>query len=567
MGDHTGPVFPDAAAELVGTLADEGVEHLFINPGTDTAPVQEALAAARANGTPHPRSVLCTHEFVALSAAMGHHFAGGGPQAVMVHVDAGTLNLGGAIHNAQRNRVPVVIFAGRTPYSIAPEVPGHRDTYIHWQQEQADQQAILRAFGKWSMEVPRGRELGGIVRRAYQVARSDPTGPAYVMLPREALMEPGGDRLARRLAPPRPPAPDPDGLAEVAKALADARRPVIVTGRTGARPEAVPALVKVAELIGAAVIDHQDRLNFPPRHPLFAGSEVDGADELRAADVVLLLDAEVPWIPVQAAPPPDAVVLQIDMDCVKHTMPMWSYPIDLALTANTALALPLLEAELRGLASPERTGRWRDQRAATGERLDKKRAGWASLAGAQPSDAMLAALDKALPPEAVVLEEAVTNRPAVIRQITRDPGFRFGTGSPALGWGVAGALGVKLARPDSPVVSIVGDGSFNFGVPTAAIWSAQKAGAPFIVVILNNQAYRASKLPVQRLYPKGSADAENDFPETDLTPAADYVQLARAYGGDGEVVERPEDLPAALERCLRIQDDGRCAVIDVRLPV
>src|ERR687887_2323827 len=107
MEDHT-HVFPDAAAELVGTLADEGVEHLFINPGTDTAPVQEALAAARAGGAPHPRAVLCTHEFVALSAAMGHHFAGGGPQAVMGHVDAGTPNPGGAIHHAQRNHVPVV---------------------------------------------------------------------------------------------------------------------------------------------------------------------------------------------------------------------------------------------------------------------------------------------------------------------------------------------------------------------------------------------------------------------------------------------------------------------------
>src|SRR5215469_14736007 len=133
-----GARFADAAAELTTTLADEGVQHLFINPGTDTAPVQEALAAARANGTRHPRAVLCTHEFVALSAAMGHYFASGTPQAVMVHVDAGTLNLGGALANAQRNRVPAVIFAGRTPYTISPDVPGHRDAGIHWQQEQLD---------------------------------------------------------------------------------------------------------------------------------------------------------------------------------------------------------------------------------------------------------------------------------------------------------------------------------------------------------------------------------------------------------------------------------------------
>ena len=185
----------EAAAELVALLADEGVQHLFINPGTDTAPVQEALSAARSAGGPRPEAVLCIHEHVALSAAIGHHFASGRPQAVMVHVDAGTLNLGGSIHNAQRNRVPVVVMAGRAPYTTAAGVRGHRDSPIHWQQEQLDQAGVLRPFGKWHMEVPRGRELAPILRRAFQVVQSDPRGPAYVMLPREALMEPGAGHL------------------------------------------------------------------------------------------------------------------------------------------------------------------------------------------------------------------------------------------------------------------------------------------------------------------------------------------------------------------------------------
>ncbi|KDP05740.1 thiamine pyrophosphate-binding protein, partial [Mycobacterium avium] len=192
---------PEAAADLIALLADEGVADFFINPGTDSAPIQEALAAARAAGTPSPRAVLCVHESVALAAAIGHHMASARPQAVMVHVDAGTLNLGCQLHNAQRNGTPVVVFAGRTPYSSAPDVRGHRDTHIHWQQEQLDQPAVMRNYAKWHMEVPRGRELAPIVRRAFQVAQSSPPGPAYVMLPREALMEPGGRALQRRLPP------------------------------------------------------------------------------------------------------------------------------------------------------------------------------------------------------------------------------------------------------------------------------------------------------------------------------------------------------------------------------
>jgi acetolactate synthase-1/2/3 large subunit len=559
--------FGDAAAELVATLADEGAGHIFINPGTDTAPVQEALAGARKNASPHPRAVLCSHEFVALSSAMGHYFVTGTPQAVMVHVDAGTLNLGGALHNAQRNRVPAVIFAGRTPYSVSPEVPGHRDAAIHWQQEQLDQQAVVRAFGKWTMEVPRGRELGPIVRRAYQVAQSDPRGLAYVMLPREALMEPGSGGLARRLRTPRPAVPDPAALAEAAGCLAGADRPIVVTDRAGARPGTVAALTGLAELLGCPVIDHRDRVSFPHGHPLYAG---DDTTVLAEADVVLLLDCEVPWIPAQAAPPASATVLQIDIDPVKATMPTWTYPVDLAIAADTAIAVPLLAEQLRALATPDRTGRWRARRQQVSQRLAEVRGQWQALAAsdgpAAAPDAMLAALSRALPPDAIVLEETVTNKAAMIRQLDREPGCYFGTGSPALGWAVGGAMGVKLARPAAPVFAVCGDGAFGFGVPTAALWSAQHAGAPFTAVILNNQAYRASRLPVQRLYPGGAADAEGTFPETGLAPAPSYPGLARAYGGGGRVVDSPAEIAAAVEECLALQAEGRCGVIDIRLP-
>lgn len=562
-----------AADDLVAALAAEGVSHLFINPGTDTAPVQEALAKARAEGTPHPRAVLCTHEFVALSSAMGHYFATGEPQAVMVHVDAGTLNLGGAVHNAQRNRVPVVVFAGRSPYSLDPEVPGHRDAPIQWQQEQLDQQAVLRAWGKWTIEVPRGRELDPLVRRAYQVVRSAPSGPGYVVLPREALMDPGADHLARALHPPRPAAPDPAGLAEAARLLAGARRPVIITDRTGADPETVPSLVRLAETLGAPVIDHRHRMNFPASHPLYAGADTS---ELATADAVLLLDVEVPWVPSLEGPPEDATVVQIDVDCAKHTMPSWRYPVDLALNADTAIALPMLAeavsalgTELAGEAG-DAEERWEQRRTEATARLAEMHDGWKRMAASPDADAapdaMLAALNAALPPEAIVLEEAVTNKPAVARQIDRAPGHHYDTGSPALGWSVAGAMGVRLARPDAPIVAICGDGTFGFSVPTAAMWSAHRAGAPFAVVVLNNHAYKASRRPVEHLFPNGVATNKTDFPETELSPGPDYAKLAEAYGGIGVVVEHPAEMAAAVDRALKAVADGQCAIIDARIP-
>ncbi len=557
---------PEAAANLVALLADEGVPNLFINPGTDSAPLQEALAAARAAGTPAPKAVLCIHESVALAAAIGHHMVSGRPQAVMVHVDAGTLNMGCQVHNAQRNRTPVVVFAGRAPYSCAPEVRGHRDAFIHWQQEQLDQPAIVRNYVKWYMEVPRGRELAPIVRRAFQVTQSGPTGPAYVLLPREALMEPGVASLPRRLTPAAPAGPEPHALERLATVVADAQRPVIVTSRTAANPANAPVLARIAELLGAPVLDQGDRANLPSGHPLHTGDPT----LLTSADAVLLLDSEVPWVPAKGGPPEEARIVQIDVDPVKPTMPLWSYPVEVALTADTAVALPLLEQALLRLAPPGRRQRWTARRQAAESELaqrrdDEKHRGTSDSPSDVP-DAMLAELDRALPPDAVVVGEAVTNRAAVARQVSREPGQLFDTGAPGLGWGLGGAFGVKLARPEAPVVAICGDGSFNFGVPTAAFWSAHRYGAPFVAVILNNASYWASKAPVVELYPDGASVRADDFPETELTPATDYAALAAACGGVGQTVHSRDEMGDALRWALAESDQGRCAVLDVRLP-
>ncbi|MGH7910526.1 MAG: thiamine pyrophosphate-dependent enzyme, partial [Candidatus Dormibacteraceae bacterium] len=111
-----------------------------------------------------------------------------------------------------------------------------------------------------------------------------------------------------------------------------------------------------------------------------------------------------------------------------------------------------------------------------------------------------------------------------------------------------------------------GDGAFNFGVPTAALWSAHRAAAPFVTVILNNGTYLASRQPVRRLFPEGAAQRRDDFPETMLGGAIDYAALARSCGGTGEVVDRPEQMPGAMRRALACSAGGRCAVIDARLP-
>jgi acetolactate synthase-1/2/3 large subunit len=241
------------------------------------------------------------------------------------------------------------------------------------------------------------------------------------------------------------------------------------------------------------------------------------------------------------------------------------------MTADTRLALPQLEQALCRLATTERAQDWAARRRRVEAELAEVHAGWLRRsASSEPSDApdaMLAALDRALPEDALLVEEAVTNRPAAARQVNRGPGGYFQTGAPALGWAIGAAVGIKLARPALPVVVVCGDGSFNFGVPNAALWTAHRAGAPFVAVILNNRSYYASKRPVVSLYPEGAAAAAGDFPETELSPAIDYTLLARACGGDGRAVEAPADLGDALRWALGEADHGSCIVLDARLPM
>jgi hypothetical protein len=170
---------PGTGAEvLVQALVDEGVDFVFLNPGTDTAPVQEALARLAAAGATVPRVVLCPHEALALAAAHAYYAITGRPQLVMVHVDVGTQNLGSMVHNAQRGEAGVVILAGLTPVTAYGELPGGRDTPVHWQQDVPDQAGIVRSYVKWSGELRVVETITQTVRRAFQVGSPCRAPPA-----------------------------------------------------------------------------------------------------------------------------------------------------------------------------------------------------------------------------------------------------------------------------------------------------------------------------------------------------------------------------------------------------
>ena len=512
-----------AAAELVMILYDEGVSHVFVSPGTHATALRDSLADAEAAGVPHPQPILCAHEQVAILAAHGHHIASGGPQAVIVSVDGPELNLGGAIHGAQRHRIPITVFssAGRgTPYTTV---------------------------GKWMADPRVAAHLGTAARRAFQISRAEPAGVTHVPLAAGALRQPAGER-SRRLPPPRPPAPDLGALEEMAELLAAAESPVIVGARVGRHVGAVHLLAKLAETLGAPVIDFRCHVNLPPRHPLNAATEA--RDLVAAADAILLLDVALPCLPVLGPLPPQAWLLQIDVDCLSIDAPVWTSPVEVAITADTERALPLLQTLLANRMSGRKVG---DRRARVEAQLQARHDAWRARATSDDAgdgaDAVLAELERALPGDALVLEEAAHGGGVALRQMERPPGHFFRSTSSGPGWSVGAALGVRLARPAQPVVAVCDQLAFASGLPTAAFWSAQRAGAPFLTVVLDRTQEVAD--------PGGEAEE----------PASEVAAAARASGAEASVVSRPSDVAAAVERLLATTRDGLCAVLDVRLPL
>ena len=564
----------DGAEAFVEMLNSNGVDYLFLNSGTDTFPILEAIQRMMDEERTVPKVILCIDETTAMFAAHGYYQLTGRAQAVLVHVDAGTINIGGAYHDAQRDRVAIVVCAGRAPSTFGGRVPGGKDMNIHWIQEQPDQNGIVRTFTKWDYELRSLESINWVVQKAFQVSSTEPAGPVYLTLPRELLLErieelqvPPADRHGQPVAP----APDPESLRTLADWLASADRPLIIAGSSGRHVETVGALTELAEVAGAPVQGALGtRLNMPTHHALNATT--CGAPTVKDADLVLVVDHDNPWIPDQETLEPGARVAWIDIDPTKDTIPMWTYPADMMLHASSRTALPALVRELRDRLTDadkqrieKRVATYAANTAAERERL-KKRA--LDVKDDRPIHPLWIAycLEQVLEQDAIVMNEGMTGSwPWIATTDRQVPGTVFTSGGSSLGWGLGAAIGAKLAMPDRDVIALEGDGSFVFARPTSAFWAAEKYGTPFLTVIYNNSAHMATVNSWNRHIPDNAAKRSGDYIGTGIDPSPDYAVLVQACRAYGEKVEDPADVLPALKRGLDRVHAGQVAVLDIRI--
>src|SRR6476619_8310794 len=246
---------PIAGEVFLRALAEHGVDFFFANPGTDFPPIVEAFSRGRHSNAKLPRPILVPHENLSVAMAHGAYTQTGRAQAVMVHVNVGTGNTINNLINLARDRVPLILAAGRTPITEKGSF-GSRSRQIHWGQEMFDQAGMLREIVKWDYELRMPTQVGDVVARCVEVAMAHPRGPVYLVLPREPLSA----TLAEPIGPakPRPQAaevhPDPHSIATLAEWIAAAERPLIVTATLPA--DAVPALERLTERCAIPVVAH-----------------------------------------------------------------------------------------------------------------------------------------------------------------------------------------------------------------------------------------------------------------------------------------------------------------------
>ena len=564
----------DGAEAFVELLNANGVEYIFLNPGTDTFPIQEALAKFKALGKRTPEVILSLHESVAMAAAHGHFMISGRPQVVLVHVDVGTQQVGGALHNAQRGRIGVIFCAGRAPWTFEQNKPGERFLNIHWLQEQLDQAGVVRGYVKWEYELRTNENMHQVVQRAFQIASTEPCGPVYLTLPTELLMEKMKrvpiPAVARHVAPSTPQA-DTALLDEAAAMLIQAEMPLIIAGDPGRHLQSVASLVALAETLGARVITSPARMNFPTTHSLCGGS--DPNPYLKDADVLLLIDCDVPYVPAQAKPRPEARIIHISLDPVKQDLPMWVFPADILIAADSSKAMPVLSEMIRQKVTPEQRTRYQARFKQLQSEHQRLREKWHRSAITKAKRKLISpewlcrCIDEVIDEDIILLNEAVTNVPFVTRLIHRTkPGTLFSSGGTSLGWGLGAALGAKLAALDKTVVTLVGDGSFIFGCPIPALWAASVYQAPFLSIIFNNQQYQAPKEALRRAYGKESFSEKTGlWVGMDIAPSPNYALIAQACRAYGHTVEDPSSLQSALKEALDQVRRGKPAVLDVRI--
>ena len=541
---------------MMEMLKAEGVEYIFGNPGTSESAIMDELEA-------HPELdyKLVLQDGVAMGMADGYARASGKPAFINLHIETGLANGISLLHNAREGGTPLVLSAGNL--DIRELARGRTDLA-----------GMVRLFTKFTAEATHPEQVPSLMRRAFQEAKTPPTGPTFVAFSANSLDDEGEMDIYPSPRGYFRTAPDTRAVEDAARALAAASNPVIVLGDRIAQSGASAEAVRVAELTGAPVYSASySEMNFPTSHPQYLGGVKLGfpeaADTVGRGDVVLAVGRMMSAYYMFSEPAmrffhPNAKLLHMDVDSAGVGT---SLPTDVGLVGDPKTGLAALGDALDGMMSGSEREAAKGRAVEVGERkrAARRRAEqrFKDRWDASPMSAerLMAEVAAVAPDDAIIINDAVTSGAALLDSFDFDePGSVFGGRGGALGWGMGGALGVKLANPGRPVIAMDGDGSAMMTVQ--GLWTAANENLPVVYVVCNNSTYRVLKLNMN-LYKTHIMNEETpvsrymgmDFP---LRP--DFSEIAAGMGVHARRIEDPAEVGPAVEQAL---DLGKPALLDV----
>ena len=574
---------PEYGSDLVVDLLQRlGIEYAAFNPGASFRGLHDSLV--NYGGDRHPRTILCTHEEIAVALAHGYAKASGRPMVAALHDVVGLQHACMAIFNAWCDRVPVLLLGGTGPMDSTRRRP-----WIEWIHTALVQGNHVRDFVKFDDQPANAASVVESILRAYRLMMAEPSGPVYVCLD-AALQE---DPLPKGVSVPAdlqrwirqsPVQPDPDGLKAAARLLSESRRPLILADTVGRSRQGADALRALAERLHAPVVDLGSRFNFPSAHPLEATERRE--ELLRAADVVFAVDVVDLWGALQAsagqhrpagfAPSPMAKMVSLSLsDLLVHS---WTsdyqrlQPVDVSLVGDSRLALPALLdlLEPRGTADQERV----ERAAAIAAEGSQLRTEWANRArslgtntdGAVPLGYLGVALGDAVDDHDWVLSNSELRGWARrLWRIEHSYQYTGTSGGAGVGYGIGASLGVGLAHKGSGriAVNLQPDGDLLYC--SSALYTAAHERLPLLTVMLNNHSYYNSEEHGLRMAEHRGRPAERagigTRPEA---PAVDFATLARGFGiASAGPITSPTDVPAALNTAIQAVASGEPYLLDI----
>lgn len=527
-------------------LAD-GMRYMFGNPGTVEQGFLDALS-----DYPDLRYVLTLQESVAVTIADGYARATQKPTLVQLHSTPGVGNAIGALYQARRGHAPLVVIGGDSGVK-----------YLGMDAQMAgDLVAFAEPVTKWSTMVVDPSSLLRVLRRAIKIAATPPMGPVYVCLPMDILDAPCVEEVRPTSIPSTRVRPDDGLIAEAARILAAGTMPVIFVGDGVAYSGAQDELTRVAELLGAEVWEADSgEVNMDYSHPLYMGmtGHMFGQNSLpimQKGDAVLVAGT---YLLPEVFPElgdifsPGAKVVHLDLNLYEIAK---NHRVDLPMLGDPKLTLAALAEALASTltaeqkqAAADRVARHRDQKS---DKARAERENDRSLRDATPlkMSRFMEEFAAALPADAIIFDEALTNSPPIVRY--RPPqrtGEYFLTRGGSLGVGIPGAIGAKLANPDRTVVGFTGDGGSMYTIQ--ALWSAARHKVDAKFVVCNNASYRLLQMNIDT-YWKARDIPKHDFPLSfDLShPPLRFDQMARSMGVEAVRVESPAEVGPAIRQAL-----------------